>query len=213
MESAGLREPPEIALELWVCRALTSRTPGPARLASVQDLATSADMWEIRFARWCAAVVARLPWGLDRLVAPTFLGFALINSFTFGVDLLILTGMRSGLGLPGWLSVSVGYVCAFALAFYLNRRLNFRSHAPAGRQAMVYTVVVLINYLAFILGVGAGLAALGVQYHLSRMLAGACEAVYMYSAMRWVVFRRRRPPISPCTPGFRLRRGPRHRHR
>ncbi|MEV3960003.1 GtrA family protein [Nocardia sp. NPDC050193] len=148
-------------------------------------------MWEIRFARWCGAVVARLPWGLDRVVAPTFLGFALINSFTFGVDLLILTGMRSGLGLPGWLSVSVGYVCAFALAFSLNRRLNFRSHAPAGGQAAVYTVVVLINYLAFILGVGAGLAALGVQYHLSRMLAGACEAVYMYSALHWVVFRRR----------------------
>lgn len=157
----------------------------------MQDLAANADMWEIRFARWCAGVVARLPWGLDRLVAPTFLGFALINSFTFGVDLLILTGMRSGLGLPGWLSVSVGYVCAFTLAFYLNRRLNFRSHAPAGGQAAVYTVVVLINYLAFILGVGAGLAALGVQYHLSRMLAGVCEAVYMYSAMRWVVFRRR----------------------
>ncbi|WP_327152435.1 GtrA family protein [Nocardia sp. NBC_01329] len=148
-------------------------------------------MWEIRFTRWCVAVVARLPWGLSRNVAPTFLGFALINGFTFGVDLLILTALRSGFGLPGWLSVSVGYLCAFALAFYLNRRLNFRSHAPVGRQAVTYAVVVLINYLAFILGVGAGLAALGVQYHLSRLLAGACEAAYMYSAMRWVVFRRR----------------------
>ncbi|MGW1740673.1 GtrA family protein [Nocardia sp. NPDC001965] len=147
-------------------------------------------MGEIRFARWCAKLVARLPWGLSRIVAPTFLGFALINGFTFGVDLLILTAMRSGFGLPGWLSVSVGYICAFALAFYLNRRLNFRSHAPAGRQAVVYVFVVLINYLVFVLGVGAGLAALGVQYHLSRLLAGACEAGYMYSAMRWVVFRR-----------------------
>ncbi|MFI5720839.1 GtrA family protein [Nocardia sp. NPDC051750] len=157
----------------------------------MQELATNAETWASRFARWCEAVVARLPWGLDRIVPPTFLGFALINSFTFGIDLLILTAMRSGLGLAGWLSVTVGYVCAFALAFYLNRTLNFRSHAPAGRQAVIYTVVVVINYLAFILGVGAGLAALGVQYHLSRLLAGACEAVYMYSAMRWIVFRRR----------------------
>ena len=157
----------------------------------MQDLATNADVWEIRFARWCAAVVARLPWGLSRIVAPTFLGFALINGFTFGVDLLILTVLRSGFGMPGSLSVWIGYICAFALAFSLNRRLNFRSHAPAGRQAVVYAVVVLINYLAFILGVGAGLAALGVQYHLSRLLAGGCEAVYMYSAMRWIVFRRR----------------------
>jgi hypothetical protein len=28
-----------------------------------------------------------------------------------------------------------------------------------------------------------------VQYQLARMVAGGCEAVYMYCAMRWVVFR------------------------
>jgi hypothetical protein len=51
-------------------------------------------------------------------------------------------------------------------------------------------VVVIVNYLAFILGVSTGLAALGVQYQLSRLAAAICEAVYMYSAMRWLVFRR-----------------------
>ena len=43
--------------------------------------------------------------------------------------------------------------------------------------------------LARILGVGAGLAALGVDYRLARIVAGICEAVYMYAAMRWLVFR------------------------
>lgn len=47
---------------------------------------------------------------------------------------------------------------------------------------------IAINYAAFLLGVGSGLTALGVQYHLSRIVAGACEGVFMYSAMRWVVF-------------------------
>jgi hypothetical protein len=51
-------------------------------------------------------------------------------------------------------------------------------------------VVVVVNYLAFILGVTSVLSAIGVQYQLSRIVAGMCEAVYMYSAMRWVVFRR-----------------------
>ena len=83
-------------------------------------------------------------------------------------------------------------VVAFGLAFVLNRTFNFHSHAPMGRQAVVYAVVVLVNYLAFILGVGSGLVALGVEYHLARLVAGACEAVYMYSAMRWIVFRRKR---------------------
>lgn len=153
------------------------------------DPATTTDNLADRFTRLCEAVVARLPWGLDRLIPPTFLGFAVINSFTFGADLLLLTIFHGLLDWPVWLSVTLGYVCAFALAFVLNRKFNFHSHAPVGRQASIYVVVVLVNYLAFILGVGTGLVALGLEYHLARMLAGACEAVYMYSAMRWVVFR------------------------
>jgi hypothetical protein len=56
----------------------------------------------------------------------------------------------------------------------------------------VYVVVVVVNYLAWILGVSAGLAALGVEYHLARVTAGACEAAYMYCALRWVAFRKSR---------------------
>lgn len=158
------------------------------------DLSTRTETWAGRYTRWCAAVVAHLPWGLDRIVAPTFLGFAIVNSCTFGVDLVLLTILRSGFGLPGWLSVTLAYICAFGLAYPLNRVFNFRSHAPVERQIVVYAVVVIVNYLAFILGVGAGLAEFGVQYHLSRLLAGACEAAYMYAAMRWMVFRDRPEP-------------------
>jgi len=53
----------------------------------------------------------------------------------------------------------------------------------------VYVVVVIVNYLVWILGVGDGLAALGLDYRLARIAAGACEALYMYAAMRWLVFR------------------------
>jgi putative flippase GtrA len=143
-----------------------------------------------RFHRFCVQVTARLPLGLNSVVAPTFLGFVLINSFTFFVDLVILTALHGGLGAPLPVAVTVGYACAFALSYFLNRTLNFRSHAPVGPQVAVYIVVVVVNYLAFILGVSSGLAALGVEYHLARIVAGVCEAVYMYSAMRWVVFRR-----------------------
>ena len=66
-----------------------------------------------------------------------------------------------------------------------------------GKQAAVYAVVVLVNYLAFILGVGSGLTALGLEYHLARLLAGGCEAVYMYCAMRWIVFRRTPAVAAP----------------
>lgn len=143
-----------------------------------------------RFHEFCEAVVVRLPFGLRSVVAPTFLGFCLINGLTFGVDLAILTGLHSGLRLPVPIAVTAAYVCAFALSYVLNRSFNFQSHAPVGPQVAIYVVVVVINYLVFILGVTSVLAAIGVHYQLSRLVAGICEAVYMYCAMRWVVFRR-----------------------
>ena len=142
-----------------------------------------------RFHRMCVDVVARLPFGLNSVVAPTFLGFCLINGFTFGVDLVLLTGLHGGLKLPLSIAVTLAYACAFALSYLLNRVFNFQSHSAVGPQFAIYVVVVVVNYLAFILGVSSLLAAVGVEYHVARIVAGACEAVYMYSAMRWVVFR------------------------
>jgi putative flippase GtrA len=140
------------------------------------------------FASFCAAVVRRLPFGLATVVAPSLLGFALINGCTFGVDLTLLTLAHGVFGLPLAVSITFAYLCAFALSFVLNRSMNFRSHAPVGRQAVRYAVAVGVNYVVFILGVGAGLTVTGLEYHLARILAGACEGVFLYCALRWLVF-------------------------
>ncbi|GAY19043.1 GtrA family protein [Mycobacterium sp. shizuoka-1] len=143
-----------------------------------------------RFHRVCEAVVDALPFGLNSVVAPTFLGFVVINSGTFALDLVMLTLLHGALGVPFGFAVTVAYACAFAASYLLNRVVNFQSHGAVGPQVVVYIVVVVINYLAFILGVSSALRALGVEYHLARIVAGACEGIYMYCAMRWVVFRR-----------------------
>jgi putative flippase GtrA len=142
-----------------------------------------------RFHALMEVIVRWLPFGLSRVVAPSFLGFALINGCTFGLDLVLLALFRSGLGLPVPIAFTIAYVLAFGLSFVLNRALNFRSHAPVGPQAGLYAVAIGVNYLAFILGVGSALTAIGVQYLLSRVVAGACEAAFMYSVMRWIIFR------------------------
>lgn len=142
-----------------------------------------------RFHRLCEVVVARLPFRLNSVVAPTFLGFVVINSATFAFDLVLLTLLHGGLRVALPIAVTVAYACAFTASYYLNRILNFQSHAAVGPQFAVYVVVVVVNYLAFILGVSSMLAAIGVEYHVARIVAGACEAIYMYSAMRWIVFR------------------------
>ena len=143
-----------------------------------------------RFHRLCEIAVAHLPFGLDSLVASTFLGFVVLNSCTFGIDLLLLTLLHGVLRIGLAIAVTVAYACAFTLSYILNRVLNFRSHGAVGPQFAVYVVVVVVNYLAFILGVSSGLAAIGVEYHVARIVAGLCEAVFIYSAMRWLVFRR-----------------------
>ena len=88
-----------------------------------------------RFHALMEVVVRWLPFGLSKIVAPSLLGFALINGFTFAVDLVLLTALRSGMGLPVPVAFTVAYVLAFGLSFVLNRALNFRSHAPVGPQA------------------------------------------------------------------------------
>jgi len=142
-----------------------------------------------RFTAVMAACARRLPFGLAGIVPPSLLGFVVINGFTFAVDLAVLTTLHSGLSWPLPVSITVAYSTAFGLSYLLNRVLNFRSHGAVGPQVAVYAAVVIVNYLVWILGVGDGLAALGLDYRLARIVAGACEALYMYAAMRWLVFR------------------------
>jgi putative flippase GtrA len=127
-----------------------------------------------RFHRLCEVVVARLPFGLDSIVAPTFLGFVVLNSCTFALDLVLLTLLHGGLGVALPVAVTAAYACAFTVSYFLNRILNFRSHGAVGPQFAVYVVVVVVNYVAFILGVSSALTVLGVEYHVARIVAGAC---------------------------------------
>ncbi|HWB22362.1 MAG TPA: GtrA family protein [Gaiellaceae bacterium] len=143
-----------------------------------------------RFIAAMARIVAVLPFGLDTLVAPTFLGFVLINGLTFAIDLLLLTLLRSGLHVSLPVAFTLSYLSAFGLSFALNRSLNFRSHAPVGGQLVVYLIAIGVNYVAFIAGLADGLASAGLEYHVARILAAGCEGIYMYCVLRWVVFRK-----------------------
>lgn len=144
-----------------------------------------------RFAAFCARLVRVLPRRLAARVPPDLVGFAIINGFTFGVDLALLSVLHGVLGWPLALAITVAYLAAFGLSFVLNRVLNFRSHAPVGRQTLLYAGTIGINYAVFLLGVSTGLAALGVPYQVARIAAGACEGIFMYCALRWVVFAKR----------------------
>ena len=110
------------------------------------------------------------------------------------MDLALLTAFHGGLRWPLPVGITASYALASGLGYVLSRWLNFRSHGAVSPQLTVYTAVVTVNFLAIILSVTTGLAALGIQYQLARLAATACECVYMYAAMRWLVYPRRGQP-------------------
>lgn len=144
-----------------------------------------------RFAVLRDRVHDRLPAWLRRLVPATAVGFAALNAFTYGVDLALLSLGFDVLGIPYPVAVTIGYVVALSLAFVLNRWLNFQVTGHVGRQGGRYVLTAVANYTLFILLLASTLEAVGVNYLTARLVAGACEAVFMYVMMHLVVFRTR----------------------
>ncbi|EON24075.1 GtrA family protein [Nocardioides sp. CF8] len=147
------------------------------------------------FARAVRAVWLLLPRPVRRRVPVSLVGFALINGFTFAVDLGLLALLYRGAGLPHPVAITIGYAAAFGLAFFLNRRFNFHAHGPVTGQVARWVLVVAVNYVALVLGLGSGLHAAGVPFLLARLVAAGAEAAWMYSTMRWWVFADRAAPI------------------
>jgi putative flippase GtrA len=142
-----------------------------------------------RFAAAMTAITRRLPFGLSGVVAPSLLGYLLINLGTFFIDLGLLAAFHGGLRWPIPIAVTCSYGTASATSYVLNRVLNFRSRADVSRQFPVFAAVSVSNYLVFVLGVTDLLSAAGVYYEFSRVIAACCESVYLYCMLRWVVFR------------------------
>jgi putative flippase GtrA len=122
------------------------------------------------------------------VLVPTLVRYLLISAFTFGLDLVLLTLVHSGLGWPLPVAVTIGYAVALTVSFLLNRVLSFRSRAPIGPQGLRYVTAVTVNFGVILLGVTTALASIGVPYQLARVTAGGAEGIFMFCAMRWFVF-------------------------
>ncbi|WP_237565630.1 GtrA family protein [Ornithinimicrobium cavernae] len=156
----------------------TARTRAPRRTAAE---------W---FLRGRDAAHAALPARLGHWLPPTAIGYGALSAFTYAVDLALLSLLFDVIAVPYPVAVTTGYAVAFTLSFVLNRWLNFRSHGSVSRQSGRFVVSTVANYLLFILALATTLEWLGVNYLLARLLAGACEAAFMYTMMRFYIFRR-----------------------
>src|ERR1700749_4154767 len=96
---------------------------------------------QARFAAWMTATPRRLPFGLSEVVAPSLLGYLVINLCTFFIDLALLGLFHGSLRWPIPVAVTCSYGTASIISYVLNRVLNFRSHADVGKQFPVYVAV------------------------------------------------------------------------
>src|SRR5262245_42489887 len=90
--------------------------------------------------------VDRLPAWLRRILPKDLVGSASLGAFTFCIDIVLLGTLRTWPALPLPVNVSLAYLAAFGLNYSLNRTVNFRSHAPVGRQVLRYAAVVACDY-------------------------------------------------------------------
>lgn len=171
-DPATAHPPPETPASGWPRPGTTATTNPAGRFAAVRHR-----LWRL------------LPGAVRRWLPETAVGYAVINLFTFCVDLAVMSLVFRVAALPYPVATSSGYLTAAVLGFLLNRRENFASHAAVGPQAARYTMVVASNYAALVVGLSWLLLHVGVQFQVARVLASLVEAVYMYCMLRWWVFR------------------------
>jgi putative flippase GtrA len=154
----------------------TQTTPPPTRAERFGDVLTS----------WAT----RLPKSL-RFITPEFVGFAVLGTFTFAIDMAILAALKAWTGWPLPADVAIGYLCAFGLNYVLNRTVNFKSHAPVGGQMLKFTAIT-VGDLAFTTIVTTWLNWLGVPFPVARVGAACCVGLFTYVGARFWVFRKER---------------------
>jgi putative flippase GtrA len=152
----------------------TQTIPAQTRAERIGDFLTS----------WANRLPSRL-----RFITPEFVGFVVLGTFTFGIDLLILAALRSWTTLPVQVDVGIGYLCAFGLNYVLNRTMNFKSHAPVGRQALRFFVITAADFV-FTSLVTDWLNAQGLPLMVARIATACCVGLFTYVGARFWVFRK-----------------------
>lgn len=165
---------------------MPSGPPRRTAAATFAAITSSLHGWLPRWLRW---------------IPITWIGFAILGLTAFAIDMSVLTLLHGGIGAPYPVSVTIGYAVASVANFVLNRWLNFQVHGDIAKQSTKQLVVVVSNYLLWILAFSSLLEAVGVQYQVSRVIAAAVEGMYLYLMMRlWVFPRERAKPPAELEP-------------
>jgi putative flippase GtrA len=115
--------------------------------------------------------------------------FVLVGAVSVATDFAVLAGLHGGLMLGLGYAVVLAYLVAFAVNFTLSRRWTFdgATEGDRARQLARYIGLVALNLVLTYVFV-TGLADLGLNYLVAKLLVASCLAVGNFFAYRHLVF-------------------------
>lgn len=141
----------------------------------------------------------------------TLLIYLGIGLASVGLDVGLLVGLHTGLGLDLAFSTTAAFAISLAFNFGLNRRFMSTGAAHLGRHALRYGLLVGVNYV-ITLGAVTAAAGVGVSYVVAKLAVVAASTVWNFLLYRYWVFAPRRGSLDrdglPTSPGPEMGRRP-----
>ncbi len=116
-----------------------------------------------------------------------FARFLLVGALSVGVDTGSLIVLHELAGLPLAVATTLAFLLTLAVNFSLNMGFVFGVRGRLAGRLVRYGVLVVVNYLLTLLLV-LGIAALGVNYVVAKLVAVACCSLVNFVAYRHWVF-------------------------
>ena len=128
------------------------------------------------------AAVAR-----ERTIAEA-LRFLAIGGACYGIGLLTLVALVSGLGIHYLVANLVALAIAYPAGYMLNRRLNFKSWQPVGAELRRYYLANGATFAASFAAIAAMVDLFHFHYVMANILATIAQTVANFALAKWWVF-------------------------
>tara|TARA_R110002110_G_scaffold415612_3_gene651826 strand:+ start:16818 stop:17228 length:411 start_codon:yes stop_codon:yes gene_type:complete len=123
--------------------------------------------------------------------------YSLVGIFNTLATLLVIYGLKAGVGTGDYWANAAGYGVGLIMSFYLNRAYTFGHDGAVSGAAARFLVAFAICYAINLAVVAVLIDGFGVNGYLAQPFGMGSFTVSFYILLRMHVFRRGVPPEMP----------------
>ncbi|MEA5122000.1 MAG: GtrA family protein [Propionibacterium sp.] len=129
---------------------------------------------------------------LDKLppVGQQLVRYLLVGGSAFVIDFGSLALLKSGLGVPAWLSAAIAFALSTLYSFLLQRRFTFSADLHLGNSAVRYAILLTVNMVLTALIV-EGFDRYLDLYLFGKVISTAVTTIWNFPIMKFWVYPRR----------------------